>query len=268
MKLTETESWVSSGNWLILSRAIDQTEGKKFNIEYKKSCGGESACNPIKITDNYYNDPDPYFKIGGDKNNPVTFSPLNRPYISNDYDAENYFVIGKYKNQKDGIARWQFGQGNIYYFADTRGTYTDPFDPEITLSKEIVEMIERIIGVYVRGYFQSIFKLTPLLNAQNYSSTDPFILSLEHLDDPSVFTEKIEWAEGNDSFKTLCTQVDGSVFKNKISDKPLDNCKVATANQPSINTTDLTVKITFKASSATDKSTKVDFEKIKICYER
>jgi hypothetical protein len=111
-ELAVVEEWVSEGGWLFVSEHIKETS---LGITYFQR--GKNDAD-IKMT---VINTDPYLTLElGEWLLPEEIPYVDDTYIptGNEFDAVDYITIAEYEDNTDGISRWKYGNGTIYYFSD------------------------------------------------------------------------------------------------------------------------------------------------------
>lgn len=116
-ELDFVEDWVANGGWLFISEHMKNSPLDILGVTYFKRGKNENedVDNMTIINTDSYLD----LELGS------WLYPEEVPYIEDSFipigdelDAVNYVTMGEYEDGTDGIARWEYGNGTVYYFSD------------------------------------------------------------------------------------------------------------------------------------------------------
>ncbi|RJQ16827.1 hypothetical protein C4573_02060 [Candidatus Woesearchaeota archaeon] len=122
--VTLLENWVAQGNTLFITQQAGINES--FNVNF--SSGLPSGVNPVNITNNVYFN----FTLG----EALYFAQLDTVQNIN---ADDYVLIGNYSDGKSAMARWEYGNGEVFYLSDL--VLTAPFNGNMNITSWISESL-------------------------------------------------------------------------------------------------------------------------------
>ncbi|MBI2647563.1 hypothetical protein HYW99_03730 [Candidatus Woesearchaeota archaeon] len=131
----ELENYSSTGSLLMISGELTTSQGSNLvgSDFYKKSGQSESDRNST------VNASDEYLSLIAGEN--IVFSQAY--YVENTSTALNFFIIASFNlDNKNAIAKWQYGNGTVYSFSDFSVSY---------FNGNFVNVIEEAAKALVQG---------------------------------------------------------------------------------------------------------------------
>ncbi|MBS3146983.1 hypothetical protein J4471_04785 [Candidatus Woesearchaeota archaeon] len=254
--LNALSTWIQNGNILLLGgKYINFKADTRFGVIWNYP---SPAIDTLTVTNQYYLNPDLFLIFASG----ASWSNMQKMYLTECLtctpDAQDYSSIAKFATNVDGIARWTFGSGEVYYFSSM--CHPNDFYGLGTLTIDIGTMIRNIIGVQKYGYINVTTDFQPELQ---YGAT------LENSSNLEFNVASSPWIPVSDYNYRLYEEVDNNYELECASLEQISqfnykcNMKLKNLIDNYITTkTDFTI---FEVNSVS-RFINIDYQNLKVCY--